>query len=273
MRKPIKMNETEQENCLYVYSILNTATEQNLGTIGIDDNPVYTIVYKDIAAAVHFLEKKPEPAKDEQQAKEWVFTHNYAIDKMTEKFGTLLPFSFGCVALGNDETIKSWLQKNYEPFKSELEKLSGTAEYLVQIFYDPKILAEKVLKDSPELQELNTKIQGMSKGKGYILQKQFDVRRDQAITKELSKLGAEFGRAIHENVKETIPEEKKSNVPEKFKGKKSVITLSCLVSNENVENLGQVLEQINEHEGFAVRFTGPWSPYSFIDLKKDFEHT
>jgi len=113
----------------------------------------------------------------------------------------------------------------------------------------------------------------MSKGKGYILQNQFDVRRDQAITQELSKLGAEFGRSIHENVKEMIPEEKKSNVPEKFKGKKSVIALSCLVSNENVENLGQVLEQINEHEGFAVRFTGPWAPYSFIDLKKDFEHT
>ncbi|MDD3051594.1 MAG: GvpL/GvpF family gas vesicle protein [Candidatus Cloacimonetes bacterium] len=267
------MNETEQENCLYVYSILNTATEQNLGPIGINDNPVYTIVYKDIAAAVHFSETKPETAQDEQQAKEWVFTHNYAIDKMTEKFGTLLPFSFGCVALGDDETIRSWLQKNYEPFKSELDKLNGTAEYLVQIFYDPKILAEKVLKDNPELQALNAKIEGMSKGKGYILQKQFDVRRDQAITQELSKLGAEFGRAIHENVKEMIPEEKKSKVPEKFKGKKSVITLSCLLSNENVENLGQVLEQINGHEGFAVRFTGPWAPYSFIDLKKDFEQT
>lgn len=267
------MNETEEESCLYVYAILNTATEQNLGPIGINDNPVYIIVYKDIAAAVHFSEKKPEPAKDEQQAKEWVFSHNYAIDKMTEKFGTLLPFSFGCVASGNDETIRSWLQKNYEPFKNELEKLNGTAEYSVQIFYDPKILTEKVFKDNSELQALNAKIQGMSKGKGYILQKQLDIRRDQAITKELSKLGAEFGRAIHENVKEMVPEEKKSNVPEKFKGKKSVITLSCLVSNENVENLGCVLEKINEHEGFAVRFTGPWAPYSFINLRKDFEHT
>lgn len=267
------MNETEQENCLYVYAILNTAIEQNLGSIGVNDKPVYTIAYNDIAAAVHFSEKKPEPAKDEQQAKEWVFTHNYAIDKLTEKFGTLLPFSFGCVALGNDETIRSWLQKNYEPFKSELEKLNGTAEYSVQIFYDPETLAEKVLKDSPELQALNAKIQGMSKGKGYILQKQFEIRRDQAITRELSKLGEEFGRVIHENVKQMIPEEKKVTVPEKFKGKKSVITLSCLVSNENVENLGQILEKINEREGFAVRFTGPWAPYSFIDLRKDFEHT
>ncbi|MDD2339689.1 MAG: GvpL/GvpF family gas vesicle protein [Methanosarcina sp.] len=265
------MNETKQENCLYIYSILNTAIEQNLGPIGINDNPVYTIVFRDIAAAVHFSESKPEPAKDEQQAKEWIFSHNYVIDKMTEKFNTVLPFSFGCVALGDSETIRSWLQKNYRVFKSELERLNDTAEYLVQIFYDPKVLTEKVLKDSSELQEMNAKIDGMSKGKSYILKKQFDVRLDQAIIKELSRLGTEFGKAINENVKETIHEEKRFHVPEKYKGKKSVITLSCLVSNENVENLGHILKQINQREGFAVRFTGPWAPFSFVDLNRDFQ--
>ena len=265
------MNEIQQEKCLYLYSILNTATEQSLGPIGIDDNPVYTIAFRDIAASVHFSETKPKPAKDEQQAKEWIFSHNYAIDKMTEKFNTVLPFSFGCVVLGDDETIRSWLQKNYESFKGELERLNDTAEYLVQIFYDPKLLAEKILKDSLELQALNAKIDEMSKGKSYIFKKQFDIRLDQAIIKELSELGTEFGKAINETVKQLIHEEKKFHIPEKYKGKKSVITLSCLVSNKNVENLGHVLEQINEREGFAVRFTGPWAPFSFVDLKRDFQ--
>ncbi len=265
------MKEITQESCLYLYSIVNTAAEQNLGPIGINDNSVYTIVYRDIAAAVHLSETKPEAAKDEQQAKEWIFSHNYTIDKLTEKFNTVLPFSFGCVAQGNDETIRSWMQKNYDSFKSELERLSDTAEYLVQIFYDPEILAEKVLKENPDLQALNAKIGGGSKGKNYILKKQFDVRRDHAIMNELSKLATEFGNAIYENTIEMIHEEKNFHVPEKYKGKKSVITLSCLVSNRSVENLGHVLDQINQREGFTVRFTGPWAPFSFVDLKRDFQ--
>lgn len=268
------MKETTQvtkESCLYLYSIVKTDSEQNLGSIGVNDNSIYTIVYRDIAAAVHFSETKPEPAKDEQQAKEWIFSHNYAIDKLTEKFNTVLPFSFGCIAQGDDETIRSWMQKNYESFKSELERLSNTAEYLVQIFYDPKVLADKVLQENPELQALNAKIDGGSKGKSYILKKQFDVRQDQAIMSELSKLGAEFGNAIYKNVVEMIHEEKNFHVPEKYKGKKSVIVLSCLISNESVESLGHVLDQINQREGFAVRFTGPWAPFSFVDLNRDFQ--
>ncbi|MDQ1262370.1 MAG: hypothetical protein QG575_1551, partial [Euryarchaeota archaeon] len=40
----------------------------------------------------------------------------------------------------------------------------------------------------------------------------------------------------------------------------------CRVSDEAVKKLGEVLEEINCKEGFYVRFTGPWAPFSFVCL-------
>ena len=42
-----------------------------------------------------------------------------------------------------------------------------------------------------------------------------------------------------------------------------ITNLSCLVVKERVNELGQVLDNIQSKEGFAVRFTGPWPAYSF----------
>jgi hypothetical protein len=42
-------------------------------------------------------------------------------------------------------------------------------------------------------------------------------------------------------------------------------TFSCLVHRDNVDVLGLALEKINCLDGLAVRFTGPWAPFSFVD--------
>lgn len=42
-----------------------------------------------------------------------------------------------------------------------------------------------------------------------------------------------------------------------------ILNLACLAHEDNVQNLGNMLGEVNKRDGFAVRFTGPWSPYSF----------
>lgn len=263
---------TEIEQARYLYSIANTEEEKSLGNIGISDRPVYTIVFQDIAAVVHVSKPEPEPAKSEEQATQWILSHNYVIDRATENFNTVLPFSFGCLARGDDESIRRWLQKNYESYRRELVRLKNSAEYSIQIYYDPKILEKQVLDTIPELKEIDQKLKTMSKGKAYIFKKKFELGLKQAVSDHLENMGAEFGRLIKKNVTQKIVEEKIPYVPEKYAGKKLMIALSCLVAHENIESLGQSLERINKREGFAVRFTGPWAPFSFVDLKGNIEN-
>ena len=52
-------------------------------------------------------------------------------------------------------------------------------------------------------------------------------------------------------------------VPEKWKGKQMILNVTCLAHKDKVENLGNLLGSF-KNEGFAVRFTGPWPPYSFV---------
>lgn len=264
------MIETEQAR--YLYSIANTEEEKNLGDIGISDRPVYTVVFQDIAAVVHASKPEPEPAKSEEQAKQWILSHNYVIDRATENFNTVLPFSFGCLARGDDESIRRWLQKNYESYRRELVRLKNSAEYSIQIFYDPKILEKQVIETIPELKEIDQKMETMSKGKAYIFKRKFELGLKQAVSDHLESMGKELGRLIKENVTQMIVEEKIAYVPEKYAGKKLMVAFSCLVAQENVENLGQSLERINKREEFAVRFTGPWAPFSFVDLKGNIEN-
>lgn len=262
---------TETDQARYLYLIANTEEERSLGDIGLGDRPVYTIVFQDIAAVVHASKPEPEPAKSEEQAKQWILNHNYVIDRATENFNTVLPFSFGCLARGDDEAIKRWLQKNYGLYKRELERLKNSAEYSIQIFYDPKILEKQIIETIPELKEIDQKIETMPKGKAYIFKKKFELGLKQAVSDHLASMGREFGKLIKENSIQTIIEEKISYVPEKYAGKKVMVAFSCLVAQENVDRLGQSLEKINKREEFAVRFTGPWAPFNFVDLKGNIE--
>lgn len=260
------MREGQEIGGKYLYCVINSGAEFCFDNIGIEDNKVYTIPYNDFAAVVHSCEARPYDTKDGEKAKEWVLAHNYVIDRATNKFGTVLPFSFDCLIRGDNETIKNWLAENYEKLKRELERVRNKSEYSVQIFCYQDKLVEKLASND---QKLKAKIEKMSKGAAYLIQRKFELKMKDAIAVEISMLADDFDSKIREHVEESKVEKKTAQVPEKYKGMKLIVALSCLAHKDKVEKLGEVLDEINKREGFAVRFTGPWAPFSFVRLKED----
>jgi hypothetical protein len=252
----------------YLYCIINSGVMLNLGSIGIEDSTVYTIPHEDIAAVVHSCKAMPYETNDNEKAKGWILAHNYVIDCATKKFGTVLPFSFDAIIKGNDDTLKDWLGKSCEKFEGELEKVKNKAEYSVQIFYEHEKLAEKLVNNDTELKGLKEKMEKMPKGAAYLLQRKYELKVKDAISAGIAKLAGEFGGRIREYAEEMKVQEKTSQVPEKYRDKKLIAALTLLVREDKVEKLGEVLEEINKRDGFAVRFTGPWAPFSFVGLKE-----
>lgn len=261
--------DVETREGRYLYSVINSGAQLCFGDIGINDNKVFTIPHEDIAAVVHSCQAEVCRTQDDGKVKEWILAHNYVIDCVSKQFGTVLPFAFGAVVRGSDETVRNWLAENYRKLKSELEKVKNKAEYSVQIFCDQDRLAEKLASSDQELKELKEKLEKMSKGAAYLVRRQFELKMKDAIAVEISTLAADFGSKISEHLEESKLEKKKSQVPEKYKGMKLILALSCLVKEDKVEKLGEVLDGINNHDGLAVRFTGPWAPFSFVGLEKD----
>jgi hypothetical protein len=249
----------------YLYCIARSREELQLGGIGIEEKLVYTVPHRDIAAIVHSCSPAPYDTKNNAMAEGWVLEHSYVIDQAMKKFGTVLPFSFDVIIKGDDQVIRGWLDRNYERLQEDLERLADRAEYSVQIFYDYDRYASKVLSGNCDLLSLKEKIDEQSRGKAYLLQRNLDLKLRDAVSLCAGKLAEQFGQEIGSIADEVKAEERHSFVPEKYKDKKLMASFSCLVHKDKVDSLGLALEKINGLNGLAVRFTGPWAPFSFVD--------
>jgi hypothetical protein len=253
------------EEARYLYCIARGHEELQLGSIGIEEKSVYTIPHRGITAIVHSCSPTPYDTKNNAMAEGWVLEHSYVIDHAMKKFGTVLPFSFDVIIKGDNEVIRGWLDRNYERLQKDLERLADRAEYSVQIFYDYDRYASKVLTGNCDLLSLKKKIEMQSRGKAYLLQRNLDLKLKDAVSSHVEKLAEQFGLDIESIADEVQPEERHSFVPEKYKDKKLMAAFSCLVHKDKVDLLGLALEKINGLDGLAVRFTGPWAPFSFVD--------
>jgi len=261
------VRETEVTQGRYVYCIASCQDELSLGNIGIGHAEVYMVSHKDIAAVVHACQAQPYASMNENEVKEWILSHNTVIDEVSERFGTVLPFSFDAVVKGDDDVVKDWLSKGYEKLKQELERLRDKAEYTMQIFCDQNKLMDKIIGENQGLRELKEKIEKMPKRAAYLFQRKFELQVKDAYNVMRGRLTEEFVSKIKEHVEEVKVEKKVSQLPKNYKDKKLIAAFSCLVHKEKVKGLGDALGKINSQEGYAVRFTGPWAPFSFVKLE------
>lgn len=265
-----KQEDTEKRQTLekedegrYLYCVVNSGANTNLGEIGIDDCIVYTVPYKDVGAVVHSCTAKPYESRDEQVVKEWILAHQYVIDEATKKFGTVIPFSFDTIIKGDKEKIKEWLSEEYFTFKEKLESVRDKAEYTIQIFCDKTPLIEKIRRDNKEIKKLEKDITTKPKGVAYMLNKKLEIMLKDGFRILVERDARNFYDQIKTLVDEIKAEPTNKPVPDKWKDKQMIINLCCLVPKDKVEKLSKELGKINEKEGFSVRFTGPWAPFSF----------
>lgn len=250
----------------YLYAIASTREKQSIGNIGIDESAVYTIPFKSISAVVHSCEPRPYETRDRALAEGWILEHSYVIDQAMKLFGTVLPFSFDVIVRGDDSTIEGWLCRNYDRLASELQRVEGRAEYSVEIYYDYDQLAEEALRENQELRELASRIEKEPKGRAYMLKRTLDHKLKEIVASEARRQVDRAISQIKSLADEAKVETKRSQPPEKYRDKRLIGSYSCLVHTDSVNKLGDVLEEINALSGFAVRFTGPWAPFSFVKL-------
>ena len=249
----------------YLYCIVEGNEALNLGRIGIEENEVYTIPYKDLCGVVHNCPAEPYKSEDEEKLKKWVMAHQNVIDQAWERFGDVLPLGFDIIIKGDkttspEENMRNWLKGDYENLKEKMRKLGGRAEYGVQVFWDPKIIAKKITEESPEIKKLDEEIKSKPKGLAYM----YKQKLEDLIKKEMERKADHSFKEFFERIKPCADDLKVEKTKNPEEDKQMLMNLSCLLPKEKSTILGDELEKINNIEGFFVRFTGPWPPYSFV---------
>lgn len=242
----------------YLYCLAKSNEDSNLGEIGIEKNKVYSIAVNGISALVHNSEEKPYQSEDKEKIENWLLSHQFVIDAATKKFGTVIPFTFDTIIKGENE-LKKWMEENTKEFRELLGKLENKAEYLVQIYMDAELFKKQMEKDE-EIVKLKEGMNKKQKGLAFMIQQKIDMLIKNKIETESEKYANKF----HEEIKSfgIVKYNDLKNPPEKYKDKKMILNLSCLIENKKVEGCGYYLEKINRG-GFLVRFSGPWAPFSF----------
>ncbi|MDI6892507.1 MAG: GvpL/GvpF family gas vesicle protein [Actinomycetota bacterium] len=248
----------------YLYCVANGGQKVSLGKIGVEGNEVYTIPYKDLCAVVHNCPPEPYKSEDKEKVKSWVITHEKVVEVAWGKFGTVLPLGFDTIIGGKEETsseenMKNWVRGDYKNLKEKISKLKNKAEYGVQIFWDPKVIGEKLIENNQEIKKLNEDVKSKSKGLAYM----YKQKLENLLKKQMEVESERYFKDFYEQIKRCVDEIKVERTKKLEEGKQMLINLSCLLPREKSKTLGEELEKINNMEGFYVRFTGPWPPYSF----------
>jgi len=249
----------------YLYCVADTGESVSLGEIGIEGSEVYTIPYRDICAVVHNCPAEPYKSSDDEVVKAWVLTHQAVIDVAWEKWGTVLPLGFDTIITareGSDEeqNTRNWLMEEYESLKKRIEKVRGKAEYGVQVFWDPKALAQNLTETSPELKQLEEEIGSKPKGLAYM----YRQKLENLLKKEMELKADECFKDFYARIKKHVDDIRVEKTKKTDQGSQMIMNLSCLVYIDKYRELGEELDEINKMDGFSVRFTGPWPPYSFV---------
>jgi len=250
----------------YVYGIAASKEAVRLGEIGIEDNEVYTIPYQDLCAIVHNCPSEPYQSNDDEIVKSWVKTHQSVLDEAKERFGTIIPLGFDTIlqpkddVTSADQVVRDWLKEDYARLCTVMEKIKGRDEYGVQLFYEPAVVSKQISEQSEDVRKIKEEMATKSPGMAYM----YRQKLEKAVKAEMEKLADEWFKEFYSRIKqhtEDIVVEKTKKVD---KDRMMLLNLSCLVAKEKIDSLGEELEKINNMEGFSIRFTGPWPPYSFV---------
>jgi vacuolar-type H+-ATPase subunit H len=236
-----------------------------LGEIGIEGKEVYAIPYRDICAVVHNCPAQPYRSDDQEVVKAWVMTHQKVVDAAWERRGTVLPLSFDTIIRGEpgggaERNVQDWLKQEYEGLKSKIEKVRGKAEYGVQVFWDPRVIAENLTRTSPEIRKLDEEIRLKPRGLAYM----YRQRLENLIKREMESKADECFKDFYTRIRKHADDVRVEKTKTAEHGLQMIMNLSCLIYKDRHTELGEELDKINQLEGFSVRFTGPWPPYSFV---------
>lgn len=249
----------------YLYCVVDGAHASNLGPVGVKDSEVYTISYHDLSVVVHDCDVNPYDTGDPKVVEKWVLCHEKVIEAALDKFGTVLPFGFNTIIQGTDEEqvnqqILNWLKDDYDTLREKVKKLSGKAEYGVQISWDMLAVSDEMMNKDPELRSLAQEIENMSEGLAYMNRQKLNGLLKKKLEAMADTTFKEFFSAISACV-DDLKIERTKREPEP---RQMIMNLSCLASDE-AKALAEELGRIEKLDGFFVRFTGPWPLYSFVE--------
>jgi hypothetical protein len=242
----------------YVYCIINADEALRFGPIGFGTPPgeVYTVLYEDIAAVV-----SDAPMEVLDATRENVLAHE-RVNEAVMKYQTVIPMSFGTVFKTRDDIIEL-LRGAHGAFQDVLTKMENKVEFGLKVLWDRDAMIRHLEHDDEDIRRLKSEI-ATQKGSTYFARVQYGRLVDGALQNRSEQYVGEIFEALRD-----VCVASRANKPI---GDKMIMNAAFLVEREREAAFDARVKALGaKYETLTFRYTGPWPPYNFVNIRLKLE--
>ena len=242
----------------YVYCIVNATEALRFGPIGFGTPPgeVYTVLHEDIAAVV-----SDAPMEVLDATRENVLAHE-RVNEAVMKYQTVIPMSFGTVFKTRDDIVEL-LRGAHGAFQDVLTKMENKVEFGLKVLWDRDAMIRHLEHDDEDIRRLKSEI-ATQKGSTYFARMQYGRLIDGALQSRSEQYVGEIFEALRD-----VCVASRANKPI---GDKMIMNAAFLVERERETAFDARVKALGAgHETLTFRYTGPWPPYNFVNIRLKLE--
>jgi hypothetical protein len=242
----------------YVYCIIEAAGKLRFGPIGIGAEPsdVDTVHYQNLAAVVSDV---PLGAIDSTH--ENVLAHE-RVNERVMRDHTVIPMSFGTI-FKTSEDIVQLLRSAAEAFGDVLNKMRNKLEFGLKVLWDREKAIEALEAEDESIRRLKEEISSR-KGPTYFARMQYGRLVDAALQARSEQYGAEILAQLR-----NVAVASRINKPI---GDKMIMNAAFLISREKEGSFDAAVKAIaSRYDTLTFKYTGPWPPYNFVNIRLKLE--
>ena len=242
----------------YVYCIVRADQPLNFGQIGIGEEPapVYTVRCDDLSAVV-----SDSPLGVLDPTRDNVLAHQ-RVNETVMREHTVLPMSFGTVFKTRDD-VTAFLKSAYRAFSDVLDKMENKLEFGLKVLWDRDAVIKEIESEDEDIHRLKSEI-AAQKGSTYFARMQYGRLIDAALQARSERYVAEIFDRLRD-----VSVAARSNKPI---GDRMILNAAFLVSRDAEEAFdARVKELGGKHSMLTFRYTGPWPPYNFVNIRLKLE--
>jgi hypothetical protein len=242
----------------YVYCIIRSEKPLYFGPLGLGREPaeVHTVIYRDLTAVV-----SSTPMVVQDPTRENVLAHQ-RVNETVMRDHTVIPMSFGTVFKTADDIVEL-LRSAYDAFTDVLNKMQDKFEFGLKVLWDRDQIIRDIENEDEDIRRLKSQISSQA-GSTYFARMQYGRLIDQALQLRSERYVAEIFGALRD-----VAVASRSNKPI---GDRMIMNAAFLVARDSEQAFDARVKEIGQrHHRLTFKYTGPWPPYNFVNIRLKLE--
>ena len=212
--------------------------------------------YRDIAAV-----ESDTPIEVYDPTRENILAHERVNETVMRKH-TVIPMSFGTVFKTRDDIVEL-LRSAYDAFHDVLDKMQDKLEFGLKVLWDRDVMVREIEHQDEDVRRLKQEISAQ-KGSTYFARMQYGRLVDAALQAHSEKYVAEIFVALRD-----VAVASRANKPI---GDKMIMNAAFLVARDKEQAFDQRVKEIGARfDKLTFKYTGPWPPYNFVNIRLKLE--